>query len=76
MPMGFWKADEIDEWNLINGDFIEIKEGPYDLIMLVYSFEHMLDLNEVVTKVQSLLKGNGFVYLEIPGLRGLIKKLN
>jgi SAM-dependent methyltransferase len=59
--------------NLIQGDFSSCKQQ-YDLILLVHSFEHMLDLDDVVSKVHRLLKNEGVVYVEVPGLRNLNRK--
>ena len=59
--------------SLIKGDFSSSKQQ-FDLILLVHSFEHMLDLDKVVRNVHNLLKDKGFVYVEVPGLRNLNRK--
>ena len=53
--------------------FSSIKQQ-FDLILLVHSFEHMLDLDKVVRNVHNLLKDQGYVYVEVPGLRNWNRK--
>ena len=59
--------------NLIKGDFSSSKQQ-FDLILLVHSLEHMLDLDKVVRNVHNLLKDKGYVYVEVPGLRNWNRK--
>ena len=59
--------------NIIQGDFSSRKQQ-YDLILLVHAFEHMLDLDGVVNNVHRLLKDEGWVYVEVPGIRNMLRK--
>ena len=54
--------------NLINGNFSDSNDK-YDLIMLIHTFEHMQNLDEVVKNVFNTLNEEGYVYVEVPGIR-------
>ena len=55
--------------NLISGGIDSIPDDKkFDLIQLVHVFEHMLDLDEEISKIKKLIKRNGFVYVEVPGI--------
>ena len=51
-----------------------LQEKTYDLILVVHTFEHLLELDQFVQKILSLLAEDGCVYVEVPGLIGLNKK--
>ena len=76
---GFDYSNEFLRWerkrgmSLIKGDYSSVKQQ-FDLILLVHTFEHMLDLNKVVRNVHNLLKDQGYVYVEVPGLRNWNRK--
>jgi len=54
---------------LIVGDINSIpKDTKFDLIMLIHSFEHVVNLNEMVQQVYSKLNPGGFVFVEVPGI--------
>lgn len=38
----------------------------YDVVMMSHVFEHVLDCNEVLTKLKNVLTNNGILYIEIP----------
>jgi SAM-dependent methyltransferase len=57
--------------NLIQGDIKNIPEDNiFDLIILIHSFEHVLDLDETINLVSKHLRPDGFVFLEVPGIIG------
>jgi hypothetical protein len=57
--------------NLIKGEIGNInKNTNYDLIMLIHSFEHFLDLDAIVQAVYERLGNKSFVYVEVPGIIG------
>ena len=55
--------------NLIEGDLYGIpKENPFDLVMLIHSFEHMMDLDVCVQEIYQHVGAGGYVYVEVPGI--------
>lgn len=40
--------------------------GPFDFVYSSHVFEHLTDLASLMTSVQSILKPDGFIYLEVP----------
>jgi len=57
--------------NLIQGDVDSIKEKEnFDLIMLIHSLEHVIDLDMVVQSISERLSKGGFVFIEVPGVIG------
>jgi len=63
--------------DLVTGDINSIQEGDkFDLILLIHSFEHVIDLNDMVNKVFKLLKPGGYVYVEVPGLLNWNRRKN
>ena len=55
--------------DLIEGDVQCILETrKFDLIMLIHSFEHVIDLDEMVQQVYGRLNPGGFVFVEVPGI--------
>jgi len=55
--------------NLFIGDIFNNKlKSKYDLILLIHSFEHMQDLDNVIIECKKYIKTNGFVYVEVPGI--------
>jgi SAM-dependent methyltransferase len=51
------------------GDISNIDSNlKFDLIMLIHSYEHFIDLDKVLKPIESLLSENGLVYVEVPGL--------
>jgi SAM-dependent methyltransferase len=54
---------------LIEGDIHSISETrKFDLIMLIHSFEHVIELDEMVQQVKSRLNPGGYVFVEVPGI--------
>ena len=45
----------------------------FDLIMLVHSYEHFIDLDKVLKLTYNLLSENGYVYVEVPGILSMNK---
>lgn len=45
-----------------------LNEEKFDLVMLIHSFEHMIDLYDAIDKVSRHLEPDGYVYVEVPGL--------
>jgi len=58
---------------LVNGDFTEL-DGVFDVILLIHSFEHMMNLDEVVQNISRYLSAEGIVYVEVPGFRNNVRK--
>ena len=54
--------------NLVQGDFSGCDQK-YDLILLVHTFHQLFELDDVVRNVRHLLKDDGWVYVEVPGIR-------
>jgi SAM-dependent methyltransferase len=44
-----------------------------DIVFLVHSLEHFKDLDAAILQVSRLLKDDGIVYVEVPGIRGFNK---
>lgn len=44
------------------------KYGPADLIILNHVLEHMANPLEILNLVNSMLKSNGYIYVELPGI--------
>lgn len=53
---------------LVQGDFSKC-EKKFDLILLIHTFHQLFELDDVVRNVNRLLKDNGRVYVEVPGIR-------
>ena len=57
--------------NLIQGDVNSIPDkSDFDLIMLIHSFEHVINLDATVQSVSNRLAAGGFVFVEVPGIIG------
>ncbi|MFX4284465.1 FkbM family methyltransferase [Aliarcobacter butzleri] len=56
--------------NLENTLYSELK---YDLIILSHVFEHFIDLGKNLKFISELLKENGILYIEVPGVQALHK---
>ena len=62
---------------LIEGDIQSIPESrKFDLIMLIHSFEHLINLDEMVKQVSSHLNPGGFVFVEVPGIVNWNRTIN
>lgn len=59
--------------NAVYGDLSTIIKsgGRFDLIILSHVFEHFINLNAELAKVSELLKENGLLYIEVPGLMNI-----
>ena len=57
--------------DLRNGDFKEIldQNSTFDIIMLVHSFEHFLDLNDQIQSIREFCSDETIIYVEVPGIR-------
>ena len=62
--------------NLVNGHFADDTNGPYDLILVVHTFEHLLELDQFVQQVLPLLAKDGRIYVEVPGIRNWNREQN
>jgi len=49
---------------------LDLKEKP-DLVIYAHVVEHLLEPNEEVQLVRSILKEDGLLYIEVPGIRNL-----
>jgi SAM-dependent methyltransferase len=58
---------------LNHGDFYQYIDQGYkaDLIILSHVLEHMGDINYQLSNIKKLLAPSGYLYIEVPGLRGL-----
>jgi len=55
--------------NLIGGEIQNIpKDKVFDLILLIHTFGHVIDLDETVRSVSNHLSKDGLVYVEVPGV--------
>ncbi len=55
--------------DLFEGGIENVPAGDkFDLVMLIHSFEHMSNLDEVVHNVASRLNPGGVVFIEVPGI--------
>ena len=62
--------------NYVQGGLDELLAGHYqfDLLVLSHVFEHMVDLPQVTEKLLRLLKPQGLLYIEVPGLLSFQEK--
>ena len=53
---------------LLNGCEEPPKEycGKYDLITMIHSLEHFMDIDQVIENAKRMLKPNGYLYIEVP----------
>lgn len=51
-----------------------VTETKFDLILLIHSFEHVVDLAKMVKTVKFLCHEKTKVYVEVPGIKGLNRK--
>ncbi len=56
--------------NVIHGDLDTIANmtDTFDLIILSHVFEHFIDLEAELSKIKTLLKNRGILYIEVPGI--------
>ncbi len=56
--------------NVIHGDLDTIvnKTDSFDLIILSHVFEHFINLEANLSKIKTLLKNRGILYIEVPGI--------
>ena len=61
--------------NLMKGDIDELIKNKIKVDVLIYShvFEHILDLAKELDKIKKVLKKDGLLYIEVPGVRNLDK---
>ena len=58
--------------NLVEGGGVNFTEGkPFDLVMLIHAFEHMINLDACVKEVSQYMSVGGYVYVEVPGIFNL-----
>lgn len=55
---------------------IELEKASYDFIILSHVLEHIPDPISTLSKLGSYLKPNGFLFVEIPNIKGIWKNLN
>ena len=54
---------------LVEGDITAVsKEYKFDLVMLIHSFEHVLDMDKMIQQVKDYLTKDGVVFIEVPGI--------
>ena len=54
----------------------ELKQfGKADVLILSHVFEHMPDLDQALSDIEALIKHDGLVYVEVPGVNDLENKL-
>lgn len=55
--------------NLVEGDVFDLPaQQQFDLVMLIHSFEHMMDLDACVQETYRHMAIGGVVYVEVPGI--------
>ena len=56
--------------NIVYGDLDTMiaKGGTYDVLILSHVFEHFTDLKAEMSKIKKLIKPEGLLYIEVPGL--------
>ena len=64
------------ELNVIKGSFDEVVtlKRKFDLVILSHVFEHFIDPQDTLESLKKVLKPNGVVYVEVPGLMTIHKK--
>ena len=57
--------------DLRKGDFMEVLDQDYtfDVIMLVHSFEHFLDLTQQIERIKNFCSDETIIYVEVPGIK-------
>lgn len=56
--------------NLIQGDIDSINQNNFNLIMLIHSFEHVINMEDMITSVSKKLSPGGLIFIEVPGIIG------
>lgn len=64
----FGKTKGIKLINCEAGELLKDYEGKFDLIILSHVMEHFLDINRELNIIKRLLKKNGVLYIEVPGV--------
>lgn len=63
---------EADSINMIG----KLEEKQYDLVLLVHTMEHLIELEQTLTNIKKILKPTGYIYIEVPDVEGYsIEKL-
>lgn len=67
---GYLDAGRKRGLNLVRGgtDSLIAMGRKADLIILSHVFEHFIDLNKEIARIKSVLKDDGYLYVEVPGL--------
>jgi len=69
LSLPFLEVSQTKGLNLILGDADSIKtQSNFDLILLIHSFEHIMDMDATVQSTYKRLKDGGFVFVEVPGI--------
>ena len=70
------EACQKNSLNVISGDLETIKQTgkKYNLIILSHVFEHFIDLNSELEKIQAILHDDGILYIEVPGVLDIHRK--
>lgn len=63
---------------LVKGDIKKLIEKGVKADILIYShvLEHILDINEEAKNIKKILKKDGLLYIEVPGVKSLEKSCN
>lgn len=59
--------------DLYHGNSSQLIPKKYDLIILSHVFEHFLDLKTELETIKNLLSDDGFLYIEVPGIKSIKK---
>jgi len=51
-------------------DFVKRDRRKFDIVILAHVLEHFLDIEKELEIIKKLLKPQGFLYVEIPGIKG------
>ena len=60
---------------LVDGDLASITaDEKFDLIILIHTLEHIIDLDGTIQQIEKKLNDDGFVFIEVPGIENWNRK--
>ncbi|WP_416305790.1 methyltransferase domain-containing protein [Neptunicella sp. SCSIO 80796] len=69
--LDFGKSHGLTLFNMSSQQLLESHSNSFDLIILSHVFEHFLDIEKELSAVITLLKSDGVLYIEVPGIKNL-----
>ena len=73
-----WKKFAKDNYgiDILIGDFTQISlEGKFDVITMFHVFEHIVDIPKAISELDSILKDDGIIVIEVPYINGIGSRL-